>query len=102
MPVTWNNGITARPTLPCVVLLHTPLATVLYMVVRCVCMQPLGWPVVPEVYGMTARSSAPACMGDGTLPAASTSAHATAPLSCTGARGAFAKSGTCRSVGCSR
>jgi hypothetical protein len=49
MPVTWNMGSTASPTAPWFTWPHTLPATVLYRVVRCVCMQPLGWPVVPEV-----------------------------------------------------
>jgi hypothetical protein len=49
MPVTWNIGSTASPTAPWFTWPHTLPATALYIVLRCVCMQPLGWPVVPEV-----------------------------------------------------
>ena len=47
-------------------------ATSVCIVVRCVCMQPLGSPVVPDVYGMTQRSSGPTVCG----PASSPAAHA--------------------------
>jgi len=41
------------------------LATSVCIVLRWVCMQPLGTPVVPEVYGSTHRSSEPAVRGPG-------------------------------------
>ena len=49
MPVTWNSGSTTSDTASCGVPSHCVPATVLYITLRCVCMQPLGWPVVPEV-----------------------------------------------------
>ena len=44
---------------------HWALVTAVHITARWVCMQPFGWPVVPEVYGMTAKSSGPARIGSG-------------------------------------
>ena len=49
MPVMWNMGTAARVTFSDVLLPHKPLATALCMMLACVCMQPLGRPVVPLV-----------------------------------------------------
>ena len=49
MPVMWNMGMTARVTFSLVAAPHTALATALNMMLACVCMQPLGRPVVPLV-----------------------------------------------------
>jgi hypothetical protein len=68
------------------------------MVLRWVCMQPLGSPVVPEVYGMTARSSGPVVKrpGDNSLRRASRQSVTPGPDS--SARGAEMTSGTGSSV----
>src|SRR6185312_16387575 len=59
---------------------HKQLATVLCMMLACVCMQPLGSPVVPLVYGRIARSVGAAVCGGGSPVAASASIQAiTAP-----------------------
>ena len=49
MPVMWNIGTTTRPTVSAVATLHSAQATALCMIEACVCMQPLGRPVVPLV-----------------------------------------------------
>jgi hypothetical protein len=49
MPVMWNMGTTARVTFSLVLPPQTELAMALCMMERCVCMQPLGRPVVPLV-----------------------------------------------------
>ena len=49
MPVMWNMGTTHKVTFSGVPLPHTPLDMALCMMVPCVCMQPLGKPVVPLV-----------------------------------------------------
>ena len=49
MPVMWNIGTTARLVASALAWLHRPPPTTLGISVRCVCMQPLGKPVVPEV-----------------------------------------------------
>ena len=74
-------------------------ATSVCMVVRCVCMQALGSPVVPEVYGITHKSSGPALKGPGGRPLASASPHSVAPGRDTSTRGAATNSGTERLVG---
>ena len=48
MPVMWNIGTTVSDTVSAPDQPHCPLAA-LAISVRCVCMQPLGSPVVPEV-----------------------------------------------------
>ncbi len=49
MPVMWNMGTTTSATVSAVPLPHRPEATALCMIEACVCMQPLGRPVVPLV-----------------------------------------------------
>ena len=49
------------------------------MVLRWVCMQPLASPVVPEVYGMTHRSSGPAVNGPGDRPCPNASRQSVTP-----------------------
>ena len=49
MPVMWNMGTTHSVTFSGVPLPHRPLDMALCMMVPCVCMQPLGRPVVPLV-----------------------------------------------------
>ena len=49
MPVTWNSGSTARYVESCVRENHCAPPTSVLMALRWVCMQPLGWPVVPDV-----------------------------------------------------
>ena len=99
MPVTWNIGSAVRYTASCVRPNQFTPPTEVVISVRCVCMQPFGRPVVPEVYGSTARSSAPALIGPGVRPASSMSAHAQRPGPSSGWRGAATNSGTARSVG---
>ena len=48
-PTRWNIGTTHKVTFSGVPLPHTPEARALCMMVPCVCMQPLGKPVVPLV-----------------------------------------------------
>ena len=50
-------------------------ATAVCITERCVCMQPFGSPVVPDVYGMQQRSSGPAVCAPGARWAASASSH---------------------------
>ena len=50
-------------------------ATSVCITLRCVSMQPFGRPVVPELYGMTHRSSGPIVSGPGLRLRASASAH---------------------------
>ena len=75
-------------------------ATVVYITLRWVCMQPLGWPVVPEVYGMHAQ-----VVGAGQVRARAAAApparraRRSRRLARSGSRGAATKSGTGRSVG---
>ena len=49
MPVMWNIGTTARLIDSAEPSPQSAPDTTLCMIVRCVCMQPLGRPVVPEV-----------------------------------------------------
>ncbi len=49
MPVTWNIGAVASTTESCIMPSHSAPPTAVHMSVRCVCMQPFGLPVVPEV-----------------------------------------------------
>ena len=49
MPVTWKNGSTDRNTASCVRENQLTPPTSVLITLRCVCMQPLGWPVVPDV-----------------------------------------------------
>ena len=76
MPVMWNIGTTVSDTVSAPDQPHCPLAA-LAISVRCVCMQPLGSPVVPEVYGSSARSSADTAGGvnGSAAPCASASAQ---------------------------
>ena len=99
MPVTWKNGSTANATMSGLIEPdQTGLPAILNITDAWVWMQPLGLPVVPEVYGMQARSAGVARCGPGTWRAAITSFHATTPA-CSGTwRGAATKSGTLRSV----
>ncbi|MNN38554.1 hypothetical protein D3C81_1525590 [compost metagenome] len=49
MPSRWNIGATASTTDSGVLLRQICEPTAAVIMVPCVCMQPLGWPVVPEV-----------------------------------------------------
>ena len=49
MPVMWNMGTTPSTTSSWLALLQKPPAQTLCCRLRCLCMQPLGWPVVPLV-----------------------------------------------------
>ena len=49
MPVMWNIGTTTSKTASAEPLPQRPPAIALCMIVACVCMQPLGRPVVPLV-----------------------------------------------------
>ena len=49
MPVMWNIGTTPSTTSSWLPLAHRPPANTLCCRLRCLCMQPLGWPVVPLV-----------------------------------------------------
>jgi hypothetical protein len=49
MPSMWNKGATAKNTESMCMLRQTCAAMLEASTVACVCMQPLGWPVVPEV-----------------------------------------------------
>ena len=49
MPVMWNIGTTVSVTFSELALPHRQLASALCMMLACVCMQPLGSPVVPLV-----------------------------------------------------
>ena len=49
MPVMWNIGTTPSMTSAALTPFQTCDACTLWPIVRCVCMQPLGCPVVPEV-----------------------------------------------------
>jgi hypothetical protein len=49
MPVMWNMGTTTSDTFSGVPPVHRLQATALCMMLACVCMQPLGRPVVPLV-----------------------------------------------------
>ena len=49
MPVMWNMGMTVSVTFSLLPWPHSAEATALCMMLRCVCMQPLGRPVVPLV-----------------------------------------------------
>ena len=49
MPVTWKYGSTDSITMSCVRPNHWMPPTAVHITLRCVCMQPFGWPVVPEV-----------------------------------------------------
>ncbi len=99
MPVTWKNGSTARRTVSGFMLNQYSPAMRVCIAVRWLCMQPFGWPVVPEVYGMTQRSSGPAVIGPGRRLRARTSDHSVTPASPMAWRGAATNSGTFRSVG---
>ena len=48
-PVTWKNGAVASATVSCVMCFHSAAPATLCRQVACVCMQPFGWPVLPEV-----------------------------------------------------
>src|SRR5215831_16055513 len=99
MPVTWKNGSTARPHSSWYVRCHWDAATVLNMTLRWRWRQPLGLPVVPEVYGITHRSSAVARCGPGLAPAVSASLHDVTLAADSDSRGARIHGGTSRSVG---
>ena len=64
-PVMWNIGTATKLMLSGVKCFHRFIACALYITVRCGCMQPLGTPVVPLVYGSMAKSSGPFSMGSG-------------------------------------
>ena len=69
---------------------------------RCVCMQPFGLPVVPDVYGITHRSSGPVVSGPGAMRRSSTSAQGVTPGIANVLRGAATNSGTGIGDGCFR
>ena len=69
------------------------------MVLRWVCMQPFGSPVVPDVYGMTARSSGPIVKAPGDNSLRSASRQSVTPGRDSFTRGTEMKSGTGSSVG---
>src|SRR5580698_1718446 len=73
MPVTWKNGSTDKATVSCDEENHVFPPTTVLITLRCVCMQPFGLPVVPDVYGMTHKSSGPAVNGPGASCSASNS-----------------------------
>ena len=52
IPVMWNIGTTSSVTFSAVALPQAALATALCMMLECMCMQPFGSPVVPELYRM--------------------------------------------------
>ena len=79
MPVMWNMGTTHRLTASALACPHSAEPTTLGISVRWVCMQPLGRPVVPEVYGSRARSSGRAVAGPGVKPAVRASRQRTVP-----------------------
>ena len=58
---------------------HTLFVTSVCITLRCVSMQPFGRPVVPELYGMTHRSSGPIVSGPGVRSRASASHHSVTP-----------------------
>ena len=49
MPVTWNMGAVASATESAAMPSQSAPPTAVHMMVWCVCMQPFGLPVVPEV-----------------------------------------------------
>ena len=49
MPVMWNMGTTIKVVFSMLPLPHIALLIALCMMLACVCMQPLGRPVVPLV-----------------------------------------------------
>src|ERR1700722_14074930 len=88
MPVTWNIGNTDRCVLSGDPENQTLQPTRVLMTLRCVCMQPFGLPVVPDVYGITQRSSGPAVRGPGVRRRSSTVLQAVTPgrsIDCFGA-----------------
>jgi acyl-CoA synthetase (AMP-forming)/AMP-acid ligase II len=99
MPVTWKKGSTASVTASWFPPNHCTPPMIVCMAVRCVCMHPLGRPVVPEVYGITHRSSGPTVSGPGRRPRASAELHRVTPASRISWRPAQTKSGTFKSVG---
>src|SRR5258705_8910801 len=101
MPVTWKYGTTAITHSSWYTRVHCGPATVVNITLRWRWTQPLGAPVVPEVYGITHRSSGPARCGPGAAPDASASLHEVTPFDCVGSgcRGAVIQPGTSSSVG---
>ena len=68
MPVAWNIGTTASETFSALPFPSSTAAAAWCMMVAWECIQPLGRPVVPLVYGSTARSCGPARCEDGSRP----------------------------------
>ena len=93
IPVTWKSGSAASTVLPLEAWFQVAPPATLAITVRCECMQPLGSPVVPEVYGSTDRSSGPTSNGPGSPPADIASSQSVTPGSVIISRGAATTSG---------